>query len=86
MISTFSFAECEAARRLGAMLAAEPSYECSVEQDAWLAVLWSARSASSGIVTNVSDYGPILPHVGSSSFIIDRRPTKRVLKRAMPEG
>jgi transcriptional regulator with XRE-family HTH domain len=86
MTSTYSFEEFEAARKSSAMLTAEPSYEWNVDCHAWLAVLSPARSASSGIVTNVADYGPILPHVGSSSYIIDRRPTKRVLKRAVSEG
>ena len=32
---------------------------------------------SAGIVSGSSDYGPLLPHVGSSSLIVDRRSVQR---------
>lgn len=80
MTSPITYAEYEAAKHTSAMLAGESSYACSIDQAAWLAVLWPVCSGSSGGVTLVSDYGPVLPHVGSSSFIIDHRPVKRTLK------
>jgi hypothetical protein len=80
MTTPITYAEYEAARQAGAMFASEPTYDRNLEPDAWVAVLQQVRSGSSGIVTLVSDYGPILPHVGSSSFIVDRRPIKRTVK------
>lgn len=86
MTSTSTYAEYEAAKQASAMLAVVPTYARSIDQDAWLAVLKPACSGSSGIVTLVSEYGPILPHVGSSSFIVDRRPAqRRALKLVQPE-
>jgi transcriptional regulator with XRE-family HTH domain len=79
-------AEYAAAKQASAMLAGEPTYARNTEQDAWLAVLEPARSGSSGIVTLVTDYGPILPHVGSSSFIVDRRSARRAFKSVVSEG
>ena len=67
------------------MLVNERTYARGVGQDAWLAVLKPVCSGSSGVFTLVSDYGPILPHVGSSSFIVDRRPVKRTLRLVLPE-
>ena len=37
------------------------------------ALLMSQCHGSAGIVSGSSDYGPLLPHVGSSSLIVDRR-------------
>ena len=39
-------------------------------------LLNSPCRGTAGIVTFSSDYGPLLPHVGSSSFIVDRRPAR----------
>jgi transcriptional regulator with XRE-family HTH domain len=50
-----------------------------------MAVLKPVGSGSSGVVTLVPDYGPILPHIGSSSFVIDRRPRVRTLKLVRSE-
>jgi len=85
MTATLTYADYEAARQASAMLAGEPTYARGIEQDTWLAVLKPACSGSSGIVTFVVGYGLILPHVGSSSSIVDRRPTKRALKLMVPE-
>ena len=53
-----------------------------VRQQPWDPLLNSLLNSpcrgSAGIVTFSSDYGPLLPHVGSSSFIVDRRPAKRL--------
>ena len=42
-------------------------------QQAWESILRSPCWGSAGIVAFRSDYGPLLPHVGSSSLIVDRR-------------
>jgi len=85
MTATVTFAGNEAANQASAMLAGKRTYASNIEQDAWLAVLKPACSGSSGIFTLVVGYGPILPHVGSSSSIVDRRPTKRHLKLIVSE-
>ncbi|MCK5806273.1 MAG: hypothetical protein KAI66_25805, partial [Lentisphaeria bacterium] len=85
MTAMLTYADYEAAKQTSAMLAGEAAYSRSIEQDPWLAVLKPACSGSSGIVTLVAGYGPILPHVGSSSSIVDRRPAKRVLNLVVPE-
>jgi len=85
MIATLTYADCEAAKQTSAMRAGEAAYSGSIEQDLWLAILKPACSGSSGIVTLVAGYGPILPRVGSSSSIVDRRPAKRALKLVVPE-
>ena len=41
------------------------------------ALLMSQCHGSAGIVSGSSDYGPLLPHVGSSSLIVDRRSMQR---------
>ena len=41
--------------------------------DAWRAVLWRARSGSTGVVLLGSALGSFLPHVGSNSSIVDYR-------------
>ena len=41
------------------------------------ALLMSQCHGSAGIVSGSSDYGPLLPHVGSSSLIVDRRSVQR---------
>ena len=43
------------------------------ERDAWRAVLWRACSGSTGVVLLGSALGSFLPHVGSSSSIVDCR-------------
>jgi transcriptional regulator with XRE-family HTH domain len=86
MTTPITYEEYQAAKQASAMLAGEPAYARNIERDAWLAVLKPACSGSSGIVTLVNDYGPILPHVGSSSFIVDRRPARHVFKSVVLEG
>ena len=41
------------------------------------ALLMSQCHGSAGIVSGGSDYGSLLPHVGSSSLIVDRRSVQR---------
>ncbi len=84
-MTQITYAEYETARQATAMLDGAATYERSIDQDAWYALLRPACSGSSGVVTLVADYGPILPHVGTSSFVIDCRPIKRVLKLVTPE-
>ena len=81
MTSIISYAEAEylAARQTNAMSAGEPTYARSVDRYAWIAMLRPMYSRSSGVVTLVSDYGLNLPHIGSSSFVVDRRPAKHVI-------
>ena len=43
------------------------------ERDAWRAVVWRACSGSTGVVLLGSALGSFLPHVGSSSSIVDCR-------------
>ena len=45
----------------------------SVRQQLWSALLMSPCQGSAGIISVSSKYGPLLPHVGSSSLIVDRR-------------
>ncbi|TDI45838.1 MAG: hypothetical protein E2P02_06400 [Acidobacteria bacterium] len=71
MTTPNTYAKHEAARQARVRLAN------GVEQDAWVALLKPACSGSSGVVTLVSGYGPILLHVGSSSFVVDRRPLRQ---------
>ena len=84
MTQTLTYADFETAKQTSTMLAGESAYALSFE-DPWLSVLKPACSGSSGIVTLVAGYGPILPHIGSSSSIVDRRPAKRALKLVAPE-
>lgn len=74
MTSTVTHAEYEAARQASALIAGQSSYAPSSSEEAWLTVLKPVGSVSSGVVTLVADYGPTLPHIGSSSFVVDRRP------------
>ena len=53
-------------------------YAHGSERDAWRAVLWRASSGSTGIVLLGSALGSFLPHVGSSSSIVDYRPVAPV--------
>ena len=48
----------------------------SVRQQLWRALLMSPCQGSAGIISVSSKYGPLLPHVGSSSLIVDRRSVK----------
>ena len=43
----------------------------------WSAPLMSSCQGSAGVVSVDSDYGPLLPHVGSSPLIVDRRSVQR---------
>jgi transcriptional regulator with XRE-family HTH domain len=86
MTATLAYEDDEVAKRTSAMLADEFDYSRSVEQDPWLSLLKPACSGSAGIVTLVVGYGPILPHVGSSSSIVDHRPSKRTLKSVTPKA
>lgn len=86
MTSTITYAEYEAARQASARLAGQSSYAPSSGEEAWLAVLKPVGSGSSGVVTLVTDYGPILPHIGSSSFVVDRRSARvRTVSLVRPE-
>ena len=51
--------------------------------NAWGAILWRAWSGSTGIVSPGSGYGSLLPRVGSSSSVVDRRPASPI---APPRG
>ena len=51
-----------------------------VRQQPWYDLLIQQCFGSSGVVSYGSEYGPLLPHVGSSSLIVDRR----VLQRPCP--
>ncbi|MEL6195537.1 MAG: hypothetical protein AAFZ38_01430 [Myxococcota bacterium] len=70
---TSTYEEYEAARQASALLTGQSSYATSSGGEARFAVLKPAGSGSSGVVVFETDYGPILPHIGSSSFVIDRR-------------
>ncbi len=76
MTSTITYPEYEAARQASALLAGQSSYAPSSGEEAWLTVLKPLGSGSSGVFMLVTDYGPILPHIGSSSFVVDRRPAR----------
>ena len=86
MTETIPYEEYEAARHASVMLGGEFAYARSVEEDRWLSVLKPACSGSSGIVTLVVGYSPILPHIGSSSSVVDRRPSRHTLKSVTPEA
>lgn len=77
MTSSITYEEYEAARGASAMLARESCYDRSSDEEAWMAVLMHAGSGRSGVVMLVADYGPILPSIGSSSFVVDRRPARK---------
>ena len=49
----------------------------SGRQQEWGAPLMSPCHGSAGVVSVDSDYGPLLPHVGSSPLIVDRRSVQR---------
>ena len=53
-----------------------PEHTPATWQQAWESMLKSSCRGSAGIVAFRSDYGPLLPHVGSSSLIVDRRRVK----------
>jgi transcriptional regulator with XRE-family HTH domain len=58
-----------------------------MDENPWLAARFKAAySGSSGIVTLVGGYSPFLPHIGSSSSVVDFRPSKRTLKLVRPEA
>ena len=86
MTSTITCAEYETARQASALFAGQSSYAPSSSEEAWFAVLKPVGCGSSGVVTLVTDYGPILPHIGSSSYVVDRRPARvRTVKLGRPE-
>jgi transcriptional regulator with XRE-family HTH domain len=85
MTATITYEEYEAATHASAMLGGELAYSRNVEEDPWLSVLKPACSGSSGIVTPIVGYSPILPHIGSSSSVVDRR-SGRTLKLVTPEA
>ncbi len=86
MTTSITYEEYEAARGASAMLARESCYDQSSDQEVWMAVLMHAGSGSSGVVTLVADYGPFLPRIGSSSFVVDCRPArKRASTLAQPQ-
>ena len=76
MTSPVTYQDYEAAKQMTAVLARESGHPRSLSEDAWMEQLRSACSGSSGIVMLVVDYGPILPRIGSSSYIVDHRPTQ----------
>ncbi len=76
MTSPVTYQDYEAAKQMTAVLARESGHFRSLNEDAWMEQLRSACSGSSGIVMLVVDYGPILPRIGSSSYIVDHRPTQ----------
>lgn len=86
MTSTITYAEYEAARHATTMLAGQSTSAPSNSEEACLAVLKPLGSGSSGVVTLVTDYGLTLPHIGSSSFVVDRRPARvRTVSLVRPE-
>lgn len=76
MTSAVTYEEYEAATRMGAGLQSGPGYSRFDFQDAWTDVLKVLCSGSAGFVMPALDYGSILPHIGSSSFIFDCRFTQ----------
>jgi hypothetical protein len=69
-----SYSSYEAASRsLDATYDRPPLHAHGSERDAWRAVLWRARAGSTGVVLLGSALGSFLPHVGSSSSIVDCR-------------
>lgn len=88
MTSTLTDVDHEAAGKANAMVAGQSSDAASFGDEAWMAVLKLMGSGSSGVVTLVADYGPILPHIGSSSFVVDCRParvgTSKLARHAAP--
>lgn len=85
-MTTDTYEEYEAARRASAVLAHPFAYRRPSGQQTWIAVVQSARSGSSGVVTVVDGYGPLLPHVGSSSSVVDRRVLIRRAKSTTPKA
>jgi transcriptional regulator with XRE-family HTH domain len=87
MTAMLTYEECEAAKQPNAPLGGELPYFHHMEENPWLAALLKpAYSSSSGIVTLVEDYSPFLPHIGSSSSVVDCRPSKHTLKLVTPEA
>ena len=71
---SLSYSSYEAASRsLDTTSVRPPLHAHGSERDAWSAVLWRACSGSTGSVLLGSALGPFLPHVGSSSSIVDCR-------------
>ena len=62
-----------ASRPLDTTAGRPPLHTHGSERDAWRAVLWRACSGSTGVVLLGSALGSFLPHVGSSSSIVDCR-------------
>ena len=71
---SLSYSSYEAASRSpDATYDRPPLHAHGSERDAWRAVLWRACSGSTGVVLLGSALGSFLPHVGSSSSIVDCR-------------
>ena len=69
-----SYSSYEAASRsLDTTASLPPLHAYGSERDAWRAVVWRACSGSTGVVLLGSALGSFLPHVGSSSSIVDCR-------------
>ena len=69
---SYSSHEAES-RSLDATYDRPPLHAHGSERDAWRAMLWRACSGSTGVVLLGSALGSFLPHVGSSSSIVDYR-------------
>ena len=69
-----SYSSYEAASRSLDTTSVRPPLDAhGSERDAWRAVVWRACSGSTGVVLLGSALGSFLPHVGSSSSIVDCR-------------
>lgn len=85
MTAAITYEEYEAARQASATPTGGPTFAPRIDQKAWVEVLQSTCAGSAGVVVFVHDYGPLLPHVGTSSFIVDRRGVKGSLTRRLTE-
>ena len=86
MTATITYEEYEAAKQASATLGGALVCSRSAEEYLWLSVLKSACSGSAGIVRLVCGYSPILPYIGSSSSVVDRRASGRIQNLVTPEA
>lgn len=85
MTPSIMYADYEVPWQMRGVLAGESGYSQCFDEGAWVELLKLVGSGSAGVVTLAVDYPPILPLVGSSSFIDDRR-TARVRAPKLAES
>lgn len=86
MTPTTSYADCETAKRVHAMLTDKSSALVSAHRNLWEIMPWLAYSGSGGVIAADSDYEQFSFHIGSSPCVVELQATERTSNVRIPEA